>query len=296
MKIYCDNGACPLELKNFQKEGVVELFMFRYENNNRHIRNSGEPSKATWADMKNYAWQNAPGTWNDYAGSEKYDQIAELIGLANNRVDVLHVDSAYKNRCEIFITNDKDDIWSKREQLEPLLGMRFFHISEIEACVEYIKNANREHDNKEIDYLQTASNKYVPLFLQSLSEGVKTMSEPPNCSELFMYFLASPLAASDKILQGISNTIVWNHPEEFFAESVLDLVFSASVKPDKLVVRRATQAGMDYSVIFEKLSIASRLPVNFDDSSCIEGDRDVAGGGEIREDCFLQIGTYDLRG
>ncbi len=39
----------------------------------------------------------------------------------------MHVDSAYKSGCKCFVTRDKDDILSKRESLEKLLGIRFFH-------------------------------------------------------------------------------------------------------------------------------------------------------------------------
>lgn len=52
IKVYCDNGACPDKLKALQREGSVELIMFKYENKNRHIKNSGQPSAATWNDMK----------------------------------------------------------------------------------------------------------------------------------------------------------------------------------------------------------------------------------------------------
>ena len=142
MKIYCDNGTCPQELKNLQKEGFVELYMFKYENKNRHIPNSGVPSRATWADMKNYTWADAPGRWNDYSGSDKYERIVSVLGLANKRVDILHLDSAYKNQCEVFMTNDKDDIWSKRAELETLLGMRIYNVFEISECVDYIESAN----------------------------------------------------------------------------------------------------------------------------------------------------------
>ena len=145
MKIYCDNGACPQELKVLQKKGIVELYMWRYENKNRHIQNSGLPSKVTWPDLKNYTWDTlAANHWSDFSGSDKYEQIITLLGLANKRVDILHLDSAYKSQCEVFVTNDKDDIWSKRAELEELLGLRVFNVFEMPECVEYIGRANKE--------------------------------------------------------------------------------------------------------------------------------------------------------
>ncbi len=83
MKIDCDNGACLKELKELQRKEMVKLYIFKYENNNRHLPNSGVPSKATWADMKNYTWANAPGAWSDYTGSDKYEQIASILGVAD---------------------------------------------------------------------------------------------------------------------------------------------------------------------------------------------------------------------
>jgi hypothetical protein len=143
VKIYCDNGACPDELKQLQKDGVVGLYMFGYENKNRHINNSGKPSAATWADTKNYTWNDVPGTWEAYNGSDKYSEIVATVGLANKRVDILHLDSAYKSKCDAFITNDKDDIWQHREQLQEQLGFRVFHTSEMTAFAEYIASANK---------------------------------------------------------------------------------------------------------------------------------------------------------
>lgn len=138
IKIYCDNGACPGELKALQKEGSVELVMFRYENKNRHIKGSGQPSAAEWSDLKKYAWNELPGDWNDYKKSDKYQEIVGIVGLENKRLDILHLDSAYKTGVDAFITNDKDDILSYRDQLEKALGFRIFHTSEIEELVNFV--------------------------------------------------------------------------------------------------------------------------------------------------------------
>ena len=140
MKVYCDNGAYRKELRPLQEAGAADLFMFKYENKNRNVPNSGLPSKLQWRDLKNYTWDTIPaGRWDDFSGSEKFDQIVAIVGLANHRVDILHLDSAYKSGCEVFLTNDKGDIWSKKEELEPLLGMRIFNTEEIEECIAYIR-------------------------------------------------------------------------------------------------------------------------------------------------------------
>lgn len=140
MKIYCDNGACPSELKILQKEGKVTLVMFPYENKNKSIKETGLPSKATWIDTKNFTWSTIPGAWGDYSESDKYKEIVNIVGLENKRVDILHLDSAYKTGCEIFITNDKDDIWMYRAQLEKSLNLRIFCTQEINDLMSYIAN------------------------------------------------------------------------------------------------------------------------------------------------------------
>ncbi len=140
MKIYCDNGAWSKKLKSLEKEGRVEVVMFQYENKNKHIKSSGIPSKATWSDMKNYTWGNAPKTWGDYKESEKYEEIVNIVGLENKRVDILHLDSAYKTGVNAFITNDKDDILSYRDKLETALKIKFFHTSEIDDLILFVKN------------------------------------------------------------------------------------------------------------------------------------------------------------
>jgi hypothetical protein len=138
LKIYCDNGACPKELKKLQKEGIVELYMFPYENKNKHIKNPSLPSNCNWKDLKNFTYKTLPGTYDDYIGSDKYQKIIELLGLANKRLDILHLDSAYKARCQIFLTNDKDDIWAHKIKLDELLNLRIFCTSELEECLHYI--------------------------------------------------------------------------------------------------------------------------------------------------------------
>ena len=140
MKIYCDNGACPPELKKLQKNGIVTLVMFPYENKNKHIKEMGLPSKATWSDTNNLTWETIPGTWCDYTESDKYQEIVNIVKIENKRVDILHLDSAYKTGCEVFITNDKDDIYAHRKELEESLNLRIFFTTEINELISHIEN------------------------------------------------------------------------------------------------------------------------------------------------------------
>jgi hypothetical protein len=66
-----------------------------------------------------------PGSVSDYNGSEHLYEILTIVGHENRR-DALHVDSAFKSRCAVFITTDSH-ILQHKSQLQALLGIRFFH-------------------------------------------------------------------------------------------------------------------------------------------------------------------------
>ena len=75
----------------------------------------------------------------DFTDSDLLPNITSIIGKTNRR-DILHIDSAYKTGCQIFLTSDKKDIWSKRSDLEPLLSMKIFYsASESDLLIEHIK-------------------------------------------------------------------------------------------------------------------------------------------------------------
>jgi hypothetical protein len=126
IKVYCDTGGFRKELSQFESLKRIEILMFPYENTNRKIASTGVPSKATFADLNNFTWGNLPGTFGDYAPSELYSAIEKIVGK-KNRVDVLHLDSAYKSGCSIFITSDKGDIANRKMELEQLLKIKIFH-------------------------------------------------------------------------------------------------------------------------------------------------------------------------
>jgi len=71
IKVYCDNGAFKRELKTLEKQGLMQMVMFPYENRNRKISTVGLPSEATFNDLDNFTWETLPGTFGDYAGSDK---------------------------------------------------------------------------------------------------------------------------------------------------------------------------------------------------------------------------------
>jgi hypothetical protein len=126
MKIYCEHGALTPELRAFQRDGRIALVHFPYDPGSqaRHISPSAMPSDAQWRDL-NTTWSELTRPWDDFKGSEHYQEIIRIVGPANRR-DALHVDSAYKSGCAAIVTADTD-ILAHKAALETLLGLRVFH-------------------------------------------------------------------------------------------------------------------------------------------------------------------------
>jgi hypothetical protein len=150
IKIYCDNGADVKELKKktLNCSIKVDFLSYRYDtrSDGERLRHSlATPSAVTW-EHDYTKWEENDSTWEECTASDKFDQIKRIIGeLKQYERDVLHLDSAYKTKVDIFITSDKDDIFYKKEFLEPLLGFRiFFHKNQTNPneIFEYIENLN----------------------------------------------------------------------------------------------------------------------------------------------------------
>jgi len=165
IKVYCDTGGYVKKLKELEEQGVIEVYTFPYENQNRRIESTALPSEALFRDLGNIdKWDDMPGTFGDYVVSDKHASgfapklqattrggglfktklplivpdpdfwckahasIEKIVGVGGqHRRDVLHLDSAYKSGCSCFLTGDKTDILANREALSELLGLRFFH-------------------------------------------------------------------------------------------------------------------------------------------------------------------------
>lgn len=134
LRVYCDTGGFRPELLDLERQGKICLFQFKYENRNRHIRQAAVPSAPSWKQM-NYTWdemRRTPGFENltyDNIGdqSPKFLEILNIVG-AGNRVDAQHLDSAYATQCSVFLTSDKDDIWSKRKDIREVTGLLVLHV------------------------------------------------------------------------------------------------------------------------------------------------------------------------
>jgi len=125
-KVYCEHSAFRQELYQLQRDGLVELFTFPYEARTEKKHKKAIPSKAKLADLKHLRLAEAHWRFSDFNGSEKLDQIRQILGPRTRR-DALHIDSAYKTGCAAFLSRDCGHILAKAHELEQLLGMRFFH-------------------------------------------------------------------------------------------------------------------------------------------------------------------------
>lgn len=130
LRVYCDTGAYRSELSELERGGAIQVYQFKYENKNRKILHRALPSRPTWTETK-YTWNELAGlTWNDMGRqSERWPAILSLIGK-NHTVDAKHLDSAYMDSCQVFLTSDKGDIVTHRYPLEQLLGLKVLHYRE----------------------------------------------------------------------------------------------------------------------------------------------------------------------
>jgi len=141
IKIYCEHSALSKQLREFQRQGRIELVHFPYDpdSRSRYLRQIAVPSAAQIRDL-NLPYRDLPGTFEDYAGSPLLEAILRIIGQQNRR-DALHLDSAHKSDCTAFVTVDSD-ILGYRAELGELLGMYLFHpVADEGALAEFVGRA-----------------------------------------------------------------------------------------------------------------------------------------------------------
>ena len=126
-KIYCERGAYRKELRELELSGKIEIVSFPYEGRNRKTPKDSRPSIITM-DSTYITW-DMTFLIGDAVESDKFSQIASMVGK-NNTMDIRQIDAAYKSQCQVFLSPDKGDIISNRNELEGLLGMKFFHPKE----------------------------------------------------------------------------------------------------------------------------------------------------------------------
>lgn len=141
VSIYCDTGADISKMKTFT---YCKFYQFPYDSPDRPKKPPlllAKPSAAQWRDCHAPWKEFTKITLKDFVGSSLYPEIEAVIGKGpENRRDVLHFDSAYKTGCKIFLTSDKGDIWSKRNEQEVLSGIKTFHpYFESEALIHHLQ-------------------------------------------------------------------------------------------------------------------------------------------------------------
>jgi hypothetical protein len=121
MKVYCEHGALTSDLRSLQREGRIELMYFPYDPDSRAraISPTATASEAQYQDL-NLRYNELSGAFNQLHGSELLPRVREIVGHEHRR-DALHLDSAYKSGCGVFVTRDSD-ILKHRSHLEGLLG------------------------------------------------------------------------------------------------------------------------------------------------------------------------------
>jgi hypothetical protein len=148
-RVYCDTGGYRKELRALEESGLISLHHFKYENRKGKVRNGAIPSNTQYRDFENYSYgelenlnPDAPLTYDQLSSGidSKFSIIQEIIG-AHNRRDAQHLDSAQMTKCRVFLTSDKNDIWSKRDQLFSATGLCVFLMpSEWNEFIAYLEN------------------------------------------------------------------------------------------------------------------------------------------------------------
>jgi hypothetical protein len=128
IRVYCEHGAFREELWRLQQEGVIDLVYFPYEARMNKKYQRGHPSEVIWKDLSHVQWEEMNFPCKEMARSDKFKLIRKILG--SPRLDALHIDSAYKSRCSVFLSRDHHHIIANAQELENLLGIRFFHPDE----------------------------------------------------------------------------------------------------------------------------------------------------------------------
>jgi hypothetical protein len=125
LRAYCEHGALTPEIKSWARDGCIELVHFPYDpgSHTRKIPGIAAPSGAQIRDL-NLPINDLPGSISEYKGSERFQEILAIVGH-ENRQDALHIDSAFKSQCVVFITTDSHILQHKVKLLR-LLGIQFF--------------------------------------------------------------------------------------------------------------------------------------------------------------------------
>lgn len=111
------------ELNQLKKDGLIQLIHFPYEGHNKKTKITNISSLIT-ADMTHMTSDSGIRIDNCVPPS-RYQAIKTIIN--NHEFDARHIDTAYKNSCDVFLSRDKGDVINHAAELKELLGMEFLH-------------------------------------------------------------------------------------------------------------------------------------------------------------------------
>ena len=134
VRVYCDTGGWTEQLGELERTGLISVHQFKYENRSRRITHGAIPSALTYDDAPKYTYNDLrKDKFLSVASSEvlagvnsKLPELVAVVGGSSD-MDARHLDSAYMTGCLAFLTSDRGDILSKREQLLLITGLRVFH-------------------------------------------------------------------------------------------------------------------------------------------------------------------------
>ncbi len=141
LKITRDSSANVKLLKKLENKGLIKIFDVMLENGreNRKIKEKILPI-GVWGHSR---WDEC--VWGDE--DNKYDEILHLIGRQNIK-DAMHLETHLRSENDYFVTQDKDDILSKRDELLKQFGIKAVSPEELQLIL-----------NKEIE-----DDEHVPIF------------------------------------------------------------------------------------------------------------------------------------
>ena len=137
VRVYCDTGGWTDRLGDLERTGLITVHQFKYENRSRRITHGAIPSALTYDDTPKYTYNDlrkdkflSAASSKLLAGvNSKLPEIVAVVGGGRD-IDARHLDSAYMTGCLAFLTSDRADILSKRDQLLSITGLRVFHATD----------------------------------------------------------------------------------------------------------------------------------------------------------------------
>ena len=123
--VTADSGANLKLLRALERQGLITLTAVNLENGKQNRVSDKIGPIAVWGKCK----------WGDGSvwGSDDniYQQVLSIVGV-NNYQDARHLEAHYRSGNDIFVTEDNDDILSKKDTLLEL-GIRVMSPEELKA-------------------------------------------------------------------------------------------------------------------------------------------------------------------